>query len=397
MDKVYPRKLKKRLLEEIEHPEIVLLTGMRQVGKTTLIKDIFNHIQSDNKIYIDLENPLNQIIFEEKNFDNIIYNLAQLGLNPKDKMYIFLDEIQLVPEIVKPIKYIYDNYNVKFFLTGSSSFYLKNLFPESLAGRKVLYELFPLDFEEFLIFKEKARANEEVKSFEQKTKMKNRISYSMFIKLFEEYMTYGGFPRVVIEGKLERRKLIIEDIFKSYFEKDVKTLSDFKEIGRLRDTILLLAGRVGSKLEISKIALEVGVSRETIYSYINFLEKTYFIFLISPIARNINGEVRGAKKIYFCDTGILNQIGKVTEGALFENAVFLNLKKFGKINYYQRYKGPEIDFILNETIGFEVKLNARSADITKLKRVAESIKLTDYYLISKDFVDGEKIIVATVL
>jgi predicted AAA+ superfamily ATPase len=163
----------------------------------------------------------------------------------------------------------------------------------------------------------------------------------------------------------------------------------------LRDTILLLAGRVGSKLEISKIALEVGVSRETIYSYINFLEKTYFIFLISPIARNINGEVRGAKKIYFCDTGILNQIGKVTEGALFENAVFLNLKKFGKINYYQRYKGPEIDFILNETIGFEVKLNARSADINKLKRVAESIKLTDYYIISKDFVDGEKIIVAT--
>jgi predicted AAA+ superfamily ATPase len=335
------------------------------------------------------------MIFEEKNFDNIIYNLAQLGLNPKDKMYIFLDEIQLVPEIVKPIKYIYDNYNVKFFLTGSSSFYLKNLFPESLAGRKVLYELFPLDFEEFLIFKEKARANEEVKNFEQKAKMKNRISYSMFIKLFEEYMTYGGFPRVVIEDKPERKKLIIEDIFKSYFEKDVKTLSDFKEIGRLRDTILLLAGRVGSKLEISKIALEVGVSRETIYSYINFLEKTYFIFLISPIARNINGEVRGAKKIYFCDTGILNQIGKVTEGALFENAVFLNLKKFGKINYYQRYKGSEIDFILDETIGFEVKLNARSADINKLKRVAESIKLTDYYLISKDFVDGEKIMVAT--
>jgi uncharacterized protein len=129
MDKVYPRKLKKRLLEEIEHPEIVLLTGMRQVGKTTLIKDIFNHIQSDNKIYIDLENPLNQMIFEEKNFDNIIYNLAQLGLNPKDKMYIFLDEIQLVPEIVKPIKYIYDNYNVKFFLTGSSSFLPEEPFP----------------------------------------------------------------------------------------------------------------------------------------------------------------------------------------------------------------------------------------------------------------------------
>jgi predicted AAA+ superfamily ATPase len=129
MDKVYPRKLKKRLLEEIEHPEIVLLTGMRQVGKTTLIKDIFNHIQSDNKIYIDLENPLNQMIFEEKNFDNIIYNLAQLGLNPKDKMYIFLDEIQLVPEIVKPIKVHLRQLQCEIFPDWLKQFLLEESFP----------------------------------------------------------------------------------------------------------------------------------------------------------------------------------------------------------------------------------------------------------------------------
>lgn len=217
----------------------------------------------------------------------------------------------------------------------------------------------------------------------------------MLIKFFEEYMFYGGFPKVVLEENPERKKLIITDIFKSYFEKDVKTLSDFKDLGKLRDTILLLAGRIGSKIEVSKIAVEIGVSRETIYSYLYFLERTYFIFLVSPFAKNINGEVRGAKKIYFCDTGLLNQISKVSEGILFENAVFLNLKNYGKVNYYQRYKGPEIDFILDETIGFEVKLNARTVNINKLKRIAESIGLKEYYVISKDFVDGDKVIIAT--
>jgi len=393
MEKIYPRKLRKKLIEELNSREIVLLTGMRQVGKTTLMKDIFNNVESENKIYIDLENPLNQAIFEEKNFDNIVYNLTQFGLNPKERMFVFIDEVQILPQIVKPIKYIYDHHDVKFFLTGSSSYYLKNLFPESLAGRKIVYELFPLDFEEFLIFKEKT--TEKKVRFEEKAKQKNRISYEMLIKFFEEYMFYGGFPKVVLEENPERKKLIITDIFKSYFEKDVKTLSDFKDLGKLRDTILLLAGRIGSKIEVSKIAVEIGVSRETIYSYLYFLERTYFIFLVSPFAKNINGEVRGAKKIYFCDTGLLNQISKVSEGILFENAVFLNLKNYGKVNYYQRYKGPEIDFILDETIGFEVKLNARTVNINKLKRIAESIGLKEYYVISKDFVDGDKVIIAT--
>lgn len=137
MEKIYPRKLRKKLIEELNSREIVLLTGMRQVGKTTLMKDIFNNVESENKIYIDLENPLNQAIFEEKNFDNIVYNLTQFGLNPKERMFVFIDEVQILPQIVKPVKYIYDHYDVKFFLTGSSSYYLKNLFPESLAVEKL--------------------------------------------------------------------------------------------------------------------------------------------------------------------------------------------------------------------------------------------------------------------
>lgn len=387
---IYPRKLTSKLVREINSRQIIVITGMRQTGKTTLMKQIFDLVKSQNKIFLDLENLLNQKIFEEENFDNILANLKELGINPERKSYIFLDEIQLMPKISQVIKYLYDHYQIKFFLTGSSSFYLKNLFPESLAGRKIVYEVFPLDFEEFLVFKKKERKF--FNDFFKKARNKNKISFELYKKLYEEYLKFGGFPGVVIKN--QNKIKILEDIFKSYFEKDVKNLADFREIQKLRDLILLLTNRVGSKIEISKIASELGVSRETIYSYLNFLEKTYFIFVISSFSRSINGEVRGAKKVYFCDSGLLNYLGKTTEGNIFENAVFQNLKKYGKINYYQKYKGPEIDFILNKKIGLEVKVYGDFRDINKLSRIAKNLKIKNYYLISKNYFDHPKSILA---
>lgn len=390
--KIYKRNILPSLLKEINLPRVVILLGMRQVGKTTLMKQIYDNIKYGSKIFLDLENPLYQKIFEEENYENIIYNLKNLGFKIEKKSFIFLDEVQLMPDIVKPVKYLFDHYKIKFFLTGSSSFYLKNLFPESLAGRKVIYELFPLNFQEFLIFKEKDKKFN--KTFSEKANNKNEISYEIYKKYFEEYLEFGGFPAVVIEKEIKRKMQILEDIFKSYFEKDVRTLADFREIGKLRDLILLLSNRVGSKIEISKISSELGISRETVYSYINFLENTYFIFLLKPFSKTINGEVRGAKKVYFCDSGILNYLGNSNKGILFENAVYHNLRRYGKINYYEKYKGPEIDFILNKNIGFEAKIKAAEYDFKRLKRISENLKLKEYYLISKDYVDLNNLILA---
>jgi hypothetical protein len=390
--KIYPRRLTSILIKETKISRIVVLTGMRQVGKTTLMRQIYDAIKTQNKIFLDMENPLNQKIFEEENFDNIIANLEPLGFSPEQKSFIFLDEIQVMPKVVKAVKYLYDHYNIKFFLTGSSSFYLKNLFPESLAGRKIVYELFPLDFEEFLVFKEKEKKF--YKQFSLKAKNKNKVSFQLYSKLLDEHLEFGGFPAVVIEEDRERKKQILKDIFTSYFEKDVRTLADFREMGRLRDLILLLTNRIGSKIEISKIASELAISRETVYTYLNFLEKTYFIFLINSFTRNINGEVRGAKKIYFCDNGLLNYLGKVSAGTVFENFVFHNLRKYGNLNYYQKYKGPEIDFILDKKSAFEVKISAVASDINRLQRIANNLKLRKYYLITKNYSDFSNVILA---
>ncbi|MEW5807004.1 MAG: ATP-binding protein [Acidobacteriota bacterium] len=387
---IYPRKLFTTFIREIQSRRITVLTGMRQTGKTTLMRYVFDRIGEKNKIFLDLENPLNQKAFEEKNFDNILHNLRAFGFDPKRKGFVFLDEIQAMPVISRAIKYLHDHYQIKFFLTGSSSFYLKNIFPESMAGRKIIYELFPLDFQEFLAFK----GNEKkfLEDFSGKSRNKNLVSWELHKKLYDEYLEYGGFPGVVIEE--QKKKEVLEDIFKSFFEKDVKALADFKDISRLRDLIILLANRAGSKLEVSKVASEIGVSRETIYSYLSFLEKTYFIFLVAPFSRSLNGEVRGAKKVYLSDVGLLNYLGKISEGMLLENAIFQNLRIYGKVNYYEKYRGPEIDFILDGRVAFEVKLHGDTRDIKRLQKTAESLKIKESYLITKSYLEHPKVILA---
>lgn len=390
----YPRKILESLKKQLDLPEIVVLTGMRRVGKTTLLTMLFENIQSSNKVFLDLSNPLNQRIFEEIDYNNIWANLKTFGIKSKSNVYIFLDEIQDMPQITKAVKFLYDHYKVKFFLTGSSSFYLKNLFSESLSGRKVIFELFPLDFEEFLTFK--GINKDFYPDFKLKQKNKNPVEFEKLKKIFDEYLYYGGFPQVVIEEDLSRKRMWLEDIFKSYFEKDVRSLSDFREINLFRDTILLLLKRAGNKIEITKLASEIGVSRETIYAYIYFLKGTYFLFLLPPFTKNIDREISSLKKAYICDNGFITQFGQTDEGSLFENAVFHNLKKYGELRYYQKYKGSEIDFIFTkESIAIESKITASTSDLKSLERTCKNIGIQKYYIITKNFSQNDGFIPAT--
>ncbi len=380
----YERKLLKELRRWVDKKAIIVVTGMRRVGKTTLFKMLFEEIESKNKVFLDIENPIVQKLFDEKDYNNIFLNLENYSITKSERAYIFLDEIQAMPEIIRPIKYLYDHYNIQFFLTGSSSFYLKNLFPESLAGRKIVFELFPLDFEEFLFFKGKTKKF--YIPFREKEKKKNEVLYEITIKFYEEYIKYGGFPQVVLATTIEEKKAFLDDIFKSYFEKDIKSLSDFKNLNILRDFILLLMQRAGSKLHIDKISSELGVTRQTVYSYLSFLEATYFINLISPFTRSKDREVSGTKKVYICDTGILNNLSQVSFGVLLENSVFNTIKKLDKVNYYQRRSGIEIDFIFKkQKIALEVKETGTKKDKDLLARVSKDLKIKENYVITKKF------------
>lgn len=376
---IIERDIYSRIKPVIGSPEAIVITGMRRVGKTILLRYIFDNIASDNKIFIDLENPANQKYFEEKNYERILDTLKFLGLNINKKAYVFLDEVQFVKNSPSVVKYLLDHYKIKFFLSGSASFYLKNLFSESLSGRKYIFELFPLSFSEFLKIKNL--------SFNLKGLGLN-VPKAIFEELdrhYAEYILYGAFPGVAQKENAQEKRMMLDDIFSSYFQVEVKQVGDFRKTGAVRDLMLLLMERSGSKLDIQKISKELSISRETVYSYVSFLENTYFIKLVRPFSRNRDSEIRGMPKVYICDCGLLNRFAKVSEGVLFENSIFQALEVKGSLNYYQKKSGAEIDFILDKRFAYEAKINATDQDLKKLNKICAELSLTDYKMVSRKY------------
>jgi len=377
--------IRKRLLFNqikpyLNSPEAIIITGMRRTGKTSLLQFIYDGISSSNKLFLDLENPLNQKYFEESNYEKIKSNLEVLGLKFNKKPHLFLDEIQLTKNLPSVVKYLIDHYQAKCFLTGSASFYLKNLFSESLSGRKYIFELFPLTFREFLDFKESKIVLPETPSFITPS------IFEMISNLYEEYIFFGGFPEVVLKKTNEEKKKTLEDIFSSFFQLEVLRVGDFRKNRIVRDLIMLLMERIGSRLDIQKLAKELGVSRPTIQDYITFLEGTYFIHLVKPFSRKRDVEIRKVPKIYLCDSGISNYFANLSKGLLFENNIFQNLRIKGEVNYYQRKTGlSEIDFILNKKEAFEVKITPAETDLRRLRKLSQELKLKEYRIISKNY------------
>lgn len=371
--------------QHTESPEAIVVTGMRRTGKTTLLQYFYQRLGSKNKLFLDLENPLNRKIFDEDNYDRIKNSFEAQGVSFTKKSYIFLDEIQFMPNIPSVIKFFIDHYNVKFFLTGSASFYMKNLFTESLAGRKYLFELYPLTFKEFLTFKDRQLI------IPKKTSKLTKATFDSISTLYDEYMFYGGFPGVVLKSSVEEKKITLEDIFTSFFQLEIIQLGDFKRNEVIRDLMLLLMQRIGSKLDISKLSKELGISRPTLAGYISFLEATYFIKTLKPFSMGKDTEIRKASKVYVCDCGLANHIARLDQGHLFENCVFQSLRGIGKLHYYQRKRGLEIDFIVNKADAYEVKLFPYESDIRKLQNLATDIGLRSHYIVSKNYCDLQNI------
>jgi predicted AAA+ superfamily ATPase len=387
--------IERDLFKEIEpvlhSPEAIVITGMRRVGKTSLLHYIEEKLSSDNTLFLDLENPLNRKYFEEADYDMIVTQLQFLGLDTSRQAYVFLDEVQYLTVLPSVVKYISDHYTIKFFLSGSSSFYLKNHFTESLVGRKYIFELFPLSFSEFVRLKDVA-LNLSV--------IQHPVSQSVFTRvnrLFEEYLQYGGFPGVATKKSRTEKERALEDIFSSYFQLEILQLGEFRKPNSVRDLILLLMERVGSKIDIQKLSTELGITRTTTERYLEFLEDTYFISRVSPFSRNRDAEIRAAKKVYLCDTGLLRAFSKGSEGSFFENTVFNILRLKGSVLYYQRKSGVEIDFIYDMKKAYEVKLSGDARDVAKLKMLAEEIKVPNYAVVSRKYSDAENITYAWML
>ncbi|MBI5123636.1 ATP-binding protein [Candidatus Roizmanbacteria bacterium] len=391
---IYPRKLKKKILRELSNDLTIVITGMRRVGKTFLLQDLFDSLETKNKILLDLEKPENRQLFSEESYDAVIRNFELLGLSLVDKIpgktiksnqraWIFLDEIQYFKKTPSVIKYLSDHYWIKFIVTGSSSFYLKNLFSESLSGRKIVFNLTPLDFGEFLTFKGKKNLPV-AHSFKDLTKLNTKMVYALYQALFTEYLEAGGFPQAVMIDSPERRKTLLYEILHSYLTIDVRTLSDLKGVEELEKLIYLLPSRIGQKLDVSKISAEVGISRQTVNNYLSFLEDTFIIDRITPFSKSPDREISSVPKLYFIDVGLGAVLSGISEGQRLENVANFHLSRHYDLNYYQRKSGAEIDFILDKKIGVEIKTFASDSDYRRLYRLAQDINIKEYYLFSQN-------------
>jgi predicted AAA+ superfamily ATPase len=365
----------------LKKKQVTVILGMRRVGKSTAVKYLLTKVKHQNKIYLDCEKIELQSLFATPSYDAIISTLELFGIDFTKPAVIALDEIQLIKNLPSFIKYVYDTYPVKFIVTGSSSYYLKNQFTESLAGRKLIVEMNPLSFAEFLQFKKASLPN----LGKYKQSHFNVTWYSKTRSLYNEFIKFGGFPEVVLQKNAKDKTELLWDILNSYIDMDVKILADYSLNKDLYTLVKLLSARVGSKLDFTKLSSISGIERRKISDYIYLFENTYFLHLIKPYTKNSDKEISQQAKVYFADTGLLTVLGadNLSSGQVFENAIALQLHKLHALNYYQKKNGQEIDFILDRTIAVEVKETPIQYDLDALNRRAAELALTRHYLVGK--------------
>ncbi|MHB8362327.1 MAG: ATP-binding protein, partial [Patescibacteria group bacterium] len=238
-----------------------------------------------------------------------------------------------------------------------SSFDIKSKFSDSLVGRTINFDIFNLSFNEFLRFK---KVNYNLDKLSD-------IHLEKVIKLYKEYVLYGGYPQIVLENSIDKKERYLQQIIDTYVKKDIRDLANIKDIRKFNNVLKILAQQTGNLLNVNTLSASCGISKETIENYLFILENTYIIKLVPPFSTNAKIEVIKAPKIFFYDTGLLQllwlkTLQKTILGNVFETSIFSELvKKYGfeNINYWRTKNQEEIDFILikkDKIIPIEVKM-----------------------------------------
>jgi len=358
-----------RLEQSLNKKEVVFITGLRRVGKSTLMKLLIkkmieaNSVKPEHIFYISLDDYR----LTRKTILEIVEEYRRVhSLSFRQKVYLFFDEVTYHKDYEQQLKNLFDSQNVKIFASSSSASILKSKKP-FLTGRNVLIEVLPLNFREYLQFK-----NITVSKSDQ----------HLLDKHFENYLETGGIPEFVLHNDIEYLKELVDDIIR----KDISSFYNVKNTQALEDFFLLLMERAGKQISINKTANILKISPDTAKRYLEMFADSYLIYLL-PRYGKTNERILSPKKIYAPDLGIRTLFtGFRDKGSLFENHVFLSIKHLDPA--YLLQDKIEIDFMTKKKELIEVKYHSELTEKQKVLFVSTTAKVKH---IIKSYRDLEKL------
>ena len=358
----------------LQTPKIVVITGIRRCGKSTLLKEISRNFK--NHAYANFEDE-RFLQFTAKDFNTLLEIF--LELEPKTNT-LYFDEIQNISGWEKFVRRLFTE-GYKIFVTGSSSNLLSSEIATSITGRNLKYELFPFSFKEYLLYRK----------FEMKdiytTKEKAALSGN-----FEDYVKYGGFPEII---KSRNEKELME-IYQDILIKDLLVRLQIRDSKDFRDLSMYLLSNISRKMSYNSLKNLLGFSNTSkVKNYVEFLEEAYLFFTLKKYDPSLKKQILRPRKVYAIDTGLVNAVSFMfseNTGPLLENIVFLELKRRLQEIYYHEDK-KECDFLVKEKekIIQAIQVTASIADLKTEKREIEGLKeamekynLKEGYIITKD-------------
>ena len=380
---MFTRSLYLDLLNHVPEKECTILIGARQTGKSTLLKQLQDALLKNGETVVLLNLERKDILLElNQSPENIFRYFPAKGT----RNYLLVDEVQYLEDPTNFLKLLYDEHapNLKIIATGSSAFYIDRQFKDSLAGRKKIFELPTLDFEEFLLFKNQEALLAEYQSLKKGTKQKSTAEPQLWAAL-DEYINYGGYPAIVLENKIANKIERLQEIRDSFVKRDILEagITDETKFFRL---MMLLASQIGNLVNTNELANTLKITHPATENYLYILRKCFHIELVKPFFSNVRKELVKMPKVYFNDLGLRNVLvnyfstieQRADKGALLENYVYRSLSdrlNRDQIKFWRTADGNEVDFVLEERDkggkAIEVKFNEAEVNTRKYKKFTE--------------------------
>ncbi|UCH96040.1 MAG: ATP-binding protein [Candidatus Aminicenantes bacterium] len=380
-----------RVVAYMDNDFIISICGVRRAGKSTLSKQIINYLMEVKKInpgnilFLNLEDPVfnyykNDVAYLEKVFQDFL----KLQ-DPQGKVYLFLDEVQFFKDWEVFVKSKYEKKGIKIFLTGSNSRLLSADLATLLSGRTLVVNVFPFSFKEILRAKGIDSQNS-VSILSQKNRIKS---------LFDEYIVYGGFPKVVFEKEREIKKDILKNYYQNIYYNDIVPRFEIKKSHLAEKLLYYLLSNVTSSFSYNNLSGVISLADKTIKEYAGYFTQGLLLFWVDRFSPSVGKQIRGFKKVYSIDNGLVNAIAfKISEnlGPLFENTIAIDfLRREMKFFYYISANIKEVDFFIPDgqeklvQVCYEMKNEkTRRREITALESVMKEIGIKKSILVTLD-------------